>query len=48
MLMGRRGWAVAAYPTYELLRDQVRLVEQCAAQEGFNPLVLTPDVWQAR
>jgi len=39
-------WAVAVYPTNELLRDQVRAVEQFAAEEGLKPLVLTPDVWQ--
>jgi CRISPR-associated helicase Cas3 len=45
-VLKRGEWAVAVYPTNELLRDQVRAVEQFAAEEGFKPLVLTPDVWQ--
>jgi len=45
-VLKRGEWVVAVYPTNELLRDQVRAVEQFAAEEGFKPLVLTPDVWQ--
>jgi len=40
----RRGeYAVAVYPTNELLRDQVRAVEQLAAQDGIRAHVHTPD-----
>lgn len=44
-VLKRRQWAVAAYPTNELVRDQVRAVARFARAEGCEPLVLTPEVW---
>jgi CRISPR-associated helicase Cas3 len=44
-VLKRREWAVAIYPTNELVRDQVRAVEKFAAEEGLRPLVWTPDTW---
>lgn len=46
-VLKRRQWAVAAYPTNELLRDQVRAVAKFAAEEGIKPLVWTPEEWVA-
>lgn len=46
-VLKRRQWAVAAYPTNELLRDQIRAVEKFAAEEGSKPLVWTPELWAA-
>lgn len=45
-VLKRREWAVAVYPTNELLRDQVRSVAQFSFSEGVQPLVLSPDEWQ--
>ncbi len=44
VLKGRE-WAVAIYPTNELVRDQVRAVAKFAAEEGIRPLVWTPETW---
>jgi CRISPR-associated helicase Cas3 len=44
-ILKRREWAVAAYPTNELVRDQVRAVARFSRAEGCEPLVLTPDTW---
>jgi CRISPR-associated helicase Cas3 len=38
-------WAVAIYPTNELLGDQVRAVEDLARELGFRPLIWTPERW---
>ncbi len=46
-VLKRGEWAVAVYPTNELLRDQVRAVERFAGDEGGEPLVWTPEVWAA-
>jgi CRISPR-associated endonuclease/helicase Cas3 len=46
-ILKRREWAVAIYPTNELVKDQVRAVERFAAEEGLNALVWTPETWQA-
>ena len=46
-VLRRREWAVAVYPTNELLRDQVRAVAQLARDGGSEPLVWTPEVWAA-
>ncbi len=43
-VLKRREWAVAVYPTNELLRDQVRAVERFAQEEGIATLVWTPEV----
>jgi CRISPR-associated helicase Cas3 len=47
VLKGRQ-WAVAAYPTNELLRDQVRAVTKFSKEEGIEPLVWTPQEWESR
>jgi CRISPR-associated endonuclease/helicase Cas3 len=44
-VVNRREWAVAVYPTNELVRDQVRAVAKFMRDEGSTPLVLTPEVW---
>jgi CRISPR-associated helicase Cas3 len=44
-VLKRREWAVAIYPTNELVRDQVRAVEKFAREEGVAPLVWTPETW---
>ncbi len=44
-ILKRQEWAVAIYPTNELLRDQVRAVADFIAQEGAQALVLTPELW---
>lgn len=44
-ILKQREWAVAVYPTNELLRDQVRAVAAFAGDEGITPLILTPDMW---
>lgn len=46
-VLKRGEWAVAVYPTNELVKDQVRAVAGFAEQEGIEPLVWTPEVWQA-
>jgi len=46
-VLKRRRWAVAAYPTNELLRDQVRAVTKFAAEEGIKTLIWTPESWTA-
>jgi CRISPR-associated helicase Cas3 len=46
-VLKRWQWAVAAYPTNELLRDQVQAVVRFATEEGMEALVWTPDVWTA-
>src|SRR5712691_7282844 len=46
-VLKRWRWAVAAYPTNELLRDQVRAVTKFAVGEGIKPLVWTPELWTA-
>lgn len=44
----RRGeWAVAIYPTNELVKDQVRAVARFAEEEGVEPAIWTPEAWQA-
>ncbi len=42
-LLKRHESAVMVYPTNELLRDQVRAVEQFAGAEGINAAVLAPE-----
>lgn len=44
-VLKRREWAVAIYPTNELVKDQVRAVANFAREEGIEPLVWTPEVW---
>jgi CRISPR-associated helicase Cas3 len=44
-VLKRREWAVAIYPTNELVRDQVRAVGRFATEEMIECLVLTPEVW---
>ncbi len=44
-VLKRHEWAVAIYPTNELVRDQVRAVAKFAAEEGVRPLVWTPERW---
>jgi len=44
-VLKRHEWAVAIYPTNELVKDQVRAVATFARQEGIEPLVWTPEVW---
>ncbi len=44
-VLKRREWAVAVYPTNELLRDQVRAVAAFANDEGIAPVILTPHTW---
>jgi CRISPR-associated helicase Cas3 len=44
-VLKRREWAVAIYPTNELVRDQVRAVAKFAAEEAIRPLVWTPETW---
>lgn len=44
-VLKRGEWAMAVYPTNELLRDQVRAVATFSRQEGVDSLVLTPVVW---
>src|SRR3972149_6156021 len=44
-VLKRHEWAVAAYPTNELVKDQVRAVEKFAADEQIPVLIWTPDVW---
>ena len=44
-VLKRREWAVAIYPTNELVRDQVRAVGKFATEEGIECLTLTPEVW---
>lgn len=46
-VLRRREWAVATYPTNELVRDQVRSVEKFAAEEGLRPLIWTADTWSS-
>ena len=46
-VLKRREGAVVVYPTNELLRDQVRAVAKFAAEEGIEPLVWLPEMWQA-
>lgn len=41
-----REYAIAIYPTNELLKDQVRAVASFFAEEGVKPLVLTPEIWE--
>lgn len=43
-VLKHREWAVAVYPTNELLRDQVRAVEKFAHEEGIETLLWTPEV----
>ncbi|MDC8448088.1 MAG: type I-D CRISPR-associated helicase Cas3' [Nitrospira sp.] len=43
-VLKRREWALAVYPTNELLRDQVRAVEKFVQEEGIATLVWTPEV----
>lgn len=43
-VLKRREWALAVYPTNELLRDQVRAVAKFAQEEGIATLVWTPEV----
>jgi CRISPR-associated helicase Cas3 len=44
-VLKRREWAVAVYPTNELIRDQVRAVAKFASGEEIHPLVWVPEVW---
>ncbi len=46
-VLKRGEWAVAVYPTNELLRDQVRAVARFAAEEGIEPLVMIPELSQS-
>ncbi|MFQ5802022.1 MAG: type I-D CRISPR-associated helicase Cas3' [Candidatus Methylomirabilales bacterium] len=43
-VLKRREWAVAIYPTNELVKDQVRAVARFIGEEGIEPLVWTPEV----
>jgi CRISPR-associated helicase Cas3 len=45
-VLKRNEWAVAAYPTNELLRDQVRAVSGFAREERINTIELTPELWE--
>lgn len=45
-VLKRNEWAVAAYPTNELLRDQVRAVSSFAREERINTIELTPELWE--
>ncbi len=47
-VLKRGEWAVAVYPTNELVRDQLRAVEKFATEEGVAPLVWTPETWPDR
>lgn len=47
-ILKRREWAVAVYPTNELLRDQVQAVARFASEEGARPLIWTPEAWANR
>ncbi len=44
-VLKRREWAMAIYPTNELIKDQVRAVAKFAGEEGTQVLVWTPQVW---
>jgi CRISPR-associated helicase Cas3 len=44
-VLKRHEWAVAVYPTNELVKDQVRAVAKFAGEEGLNALILVPDAW---
>ncbi len=44
-VLKRREWAMAIYPTNELVKDQVRAVAKFAGEEGVEVLVWTPEVW---
>jgi CRISPR-associated helicase Cas3 len=44
-VLKRREWAVAIYPTNELVKDQVRAVAKFAGEEEIQPLVWVPEVW---
>lgn len=44
-ILKRREWAVAIYPTNELVKDQVRAVAKFAVDEDIQPLVWVPEVW---
>jgi CRISPR-associated helicase Cas3 len=44
-VLKRREWAVAVYPTNELLKDQVRAVSRFAEDETLETFILTPEVW---
>jgi CRISPR-associated helicase Cas3 len=44
-VLKRREWAMAVYPTNELVRDQVRAVARFVRDEGSAPLILTPELW---
>ena len=46
-ILKRNEWAVAIYPTNELVRDQVRAVAELASLIGGRPLVWTPDLWSS-
>lgn len=46
-VLKHRQWAVVAYPTNELLRDQVRAVTKFATEEGIKTLIWTPESWTA-
>lgn len=47
VLKGRE-WAMAVYPTNELVKDQVRAVARFANEEGVPPLIWTPERWAER
>lgn len=44
-ILKRREWAVAIYPTNELVKNQVRAVAKFTTEEGIEPLVWTPEAW---
>lgn len=46
-VLKRREWAVAVYPTNELLRDQVRAVARFGGGEGIPTVIWTPEAWEA-
>ncbi len=46
-VLKRHEWAVAVYPTNELVKDQVRAVAKFAVAEGIKPLVWEPDIWNS-
>lgn len=42
----RREWAVAVYPTNELLKDQVRAAARFAEEEDIPSVIWMPDIWK--
>jgi len=46
-VLKKREWAVSAYPTNELIRDQVRATAKFAYEEDITPLIMRPEEWKA-